>query len=92
MPQLTVSPDESTKLTVWAYAGGLDQVHTGNGFLPYVGTVTDASFGKISRRFFPGEPDMDTGRYDQQMLGYELEHEFDNGWKLSSEFPLRPPR
>ncbi len=86
MPQLTVSPDESTKLTVWAYAGGLDQVHTGNSFLPYEGTVTDASFGKISRRFFPGEPDMDTGRYDQQMLGYELEHEFDNGWKLSSNF------
>jgi iron complex outermembrane receptor protein len=86
MPQLTVSPDDSTKLTVWAYAGGLDQVHTGNGFLPYVGTVTDASFGKISRRFFPGEPEIDIGRYDQQMFGYELEHEFDSGWKVTSNF------
>ncbi|MBB4166512.1 MULTISPECIES: TonB-dependent siderophore receptor [unclassified Rhizobium] len=86
MPQLTVSPDASTNFTVWAYAGGLDQVHIGNGFLPYVGTVVDAPFGKIRRDFFPGEPDSDTGRYNQEMVGYELEHAFDNGWKLSSNF------
>jgi iron complex outermembrane receptor protein len=86
MPQLTVSPDEATKLTVWAYAGGLDQVHTGNGFLPYVGTVVNAPFGKIRRDFFPGEPDLDKGRYNQEMVGYELEHEFDNGWKVWSNF------
>ncbi|MFK0332082.1 TonB-dependent siderophore receptor [Rhizobium sp. NPDC090275] len=85
MPQLTISPDDTTSLTVWAYAGGLDQVHTGNGFLPYEGTVVDRpGIGKISRRFFPGEPDLDTGRYDQQMIGYEFEHEFEGGWKYSS--------
>jgi iron complex outermembrane recepter protein len=86
MPQLTISPDDATSLTIWAYAGGLDQVHTGNGFLPYVGTVVDAPFGKISRRFFPGEPDLDVGRYNQEMVGYEFEHEFDGGWKVSSNF------
>lgn len=87
MPQLTVSPDEATKLTVWAYAAGLDQVHTGNGFLPYEGTVIDrAGVGKIRRDFFPGEPDLDTGRYNQEMIGYEFEHEFDDGWKVTSNF------
>ncbi|CAD7024436.1 TonB-dependent siderophore receptor [Pseudorhizobium endolithicum] len=83
MPQLTVSPDDATKLTVWGYLGGLDQVHTGNGFFPYVGTVVDAPFGRIDRDFFVGEPDIDEGRYTQKMVGYEVEHEFDIGWKLS---------
>lgn len=85
MPQLTISPDADTKFTVWASYAGLDQLHTGNGFLPYEGTVVDwPSVGKISRRFLPGEPDIDTGRYSQTMAGYELEHTFDNGWKLTS--------
>ena len=87
MPQLTISPDEDTKFTIWASYSGLDQLHTGNGFLPYEGTVIDRpGVGKISRRFFPGEPDIDTGRYDQTMIGAELEHQFDGGWKLTSNF------
>lgn len=83
MPQVTFAPDDATSLTVWGYLGGLDQVHTGNGFFPYVGTVVDAPFGKIARDAFYGEPDIDTGEYVQKMLGYELEHEFDNGWEVS---------
>lgn len=85
MPQLTISPDADTKFTVWASYAGLDQLHTGNGFLPYEGTVVARpGVGEISRRFFPGEPDIDTGRYSQTMAGYELEHTFDNGWELTS--------
>lgn len=84
MPQLTVSPDEATKVTIWGMASGLDQVHVGNGFFPYVGTVVDAPFGKIDRKAFYGEPDIDSGKYAQQMLGAEFEHDFDNGWKVSS--------
>ena len=84
MPQVTISPDEATKLTIWGMASGLDQVHVGNGFFPYVGTVVDAPFGKIDRKAFYGEPDIDSGKYAQQMLGAEFEHDFDNGWKVSS--------
>lgn len=83
MPQLTIAPDDGTSLTVWGYLGGFDQIHTGNGFFPYVGTAVDAPFGKIDRDFFPGEPDIDEGSYVQKMLGYEFEHEFDNGLKFS---------
>ncbi len=86
MPQLTIEPDATTSVNVWAYAGGLDQVHTGNGFFPYVGTVVDAPFGKIKRDAFYGEPDIDSGVYAQQMVGYDISHEFDNGWKLSQSF------
>lgn len=86
MPQLTIEPDATTSVNVWAYAGGLDQVHTGNGFYPYVGTVVDAPFGKIKRDAFYGEPDIDSGVYAQQMVGYDISHEFDNGWKLSQNF------
>lgn len=82
MPQVTYAPDDTTSLTVYAIASALDQTHVGNGFLPYEGTVTRAPFGKIDRDFFFGEPDHDYGRYDQQMIGYEFSHEFDNGWKV----------
>ncbi len=83
MPQLTIAPDDATSINIWGYAGALDQVHTGNGFFPYVGTVVDAPFGRIPRDFFPGEPDIDQGNYQQQMLGYEIKHEFDSGWTVT---------
>ena len=83
MPQVRFKPDDATSLTVYAIASGLDQRHTGNGFLPYVGTVVDAPYGKIDRDGFFSEPDLDTGRSDQQMVGYELEHRLDSGIKLS---------
>ena len=83
MPQITYAPDDATNLTVYAIVSSLDQTHVGNGFLPYEGTVTNAPFGKIDRDFFFGEPDHDFGRYDQEMIGYEFSHEFDNGWKFS---------
>ena len=85
MPQLTITPDEATKLTVWGSYSGLDQRHTGNGFFPYYGTVKNATgFGKIDRDAFYGEPSIDEGKSSQIMLGYEFEHEFDAGLKFSS--------
>jgi len=86
MPQLKIAPDDATSFTVWGYLAGLDQVHTGNGFFPYVGTVVDAPFGKIPRDAFYGEPDIDDGSYVQKMIGYEFEHEFDSGVKFTSNF------
>ncbi|MEI2297016.1 TonB-dependent siderophore receptor [Ensifer sp. MJa1] len=83
LPQITYQPDDATSLTVYGLLQGLDQVHTGGAFLPYVGTVVDAPFGKIDREAFFGEPDIDTGTYVQQMIGYEFQHEFDSGWQFS---------
>ncbi|OLP59287.1 ferrichrome-iron receptor [Xaviernesmea oryzae] len=83
MPQITYKPDDATSLTVYAMISGLDQRHTGNGFLPYEGTVTSAPFGRIDRDSFFSEPDLDKGRADQQIVGTEFKHEFDNGWIFS---------
>ncbi|MGK9039913.1 TonB-dependent siderophore receptor [Rhizobium sp. SA279] len=83
MPQITFEPDAQTSATLYGYFSALDQVHIGNGFLPYVGTVVDAPFGKLDRKAFYGEPDIDNGRVYQSMVGYEVSHEFDNGWKIS---------
>jgi iron complex outermembrane receptor protein len=83
LPQVTYAPDDATSLTVFGLLQGLDQVHVGNGFLPYVGTVVDAPYGKIDRDAYFGEPDVDEGTYAQQMVGYEFTHDFDNGWKFT---------
>ncbi|MCD2183848.1 TonB-dependent siderophore receptor [Rhizobium sp. GN54] len=83
LPQVTIERDDATSLTVYGLLQGLDQRHTGGSFLPYIGTVEPASFGKIDRKAFFGEPDIDTGTYVQQMLGYEFKHEFDTGWTFS---------
>ncbi|MCA1439628.1 TonB-dependent siderophore receptor [Ensifer sp. IC4062] len=83
MPQITYAPDDASSLTVYGLLQGLDQVHVGNGFLPYVGTVVDAPFGKIDRDAFYGEPDLDEGTYAQQMIGYEAKHELDSGWTFT---------
>lgn len=83
LPQITYNPDDATSLTVYGVLQGLDQRHVGGSFLPYTGTVVDAPFGKIDRKAFFGEPDIDTGTYVQQMLGYEFKHEFEGGWQFS---------
>jgi iron complex outermembrane receptor protein len=82
-PQITWSPDEATKLNVYGYYSYLDQQYGTNGFLPYIGTVVDASFGKIDPTVDYGEPGTDYSTIRQQMIGYEFEHEFDNGWTIS---------
>jgi iron complex outermembrane receptor protein len=83
MPQFTFAPDDGTSFTVYSYLGALDQVHVGNGFLPYVGTVVDAPFGRIPRDAYYGEPSIDDGTVVQKMVGYELSHELENGLTLS---------
>ena len=83
MPQLTWKADDTTKLTVYGYYSALDQVHVGNGFYPYWGTVRKTSFGRIDPKSFYGNPDIDSGTYQQGLLGYEFETELDNGLKLT---------
>ena len=71
-PQITYR-DSDTRLTLHGHYSALDQIHIGGGFLPYVGTVVDAPFGKIPRKAFLGEPDIDFQKRQQLMAGYEIE-------------------
>lgn len=84
MPQVTWSPDDATKLNVYAYYSYLDQQTGSNGFLPYYGTVVDARFGRIDPDADYGEPSTDFSYIKQTLIGAEFEHEFDNGWAFSS--------
>ncbi|MET0171966.1 MAG: TonB-dependent siderophore receptor [Agrobacterium vaccinii] len=84
MPQVTFQPDDATSLNIWAYISHLDQTHTSNGLLPYSGTVVaNPFFGKIDRDAYFGNADFDIGRATQALVGYEFQHEFEDGWKLT---------
>ncbi len=78
-PSLTWSPDAATSLTILANYTHMDQTHGGVGFLPYVGTVVDAPFGRIRRDANFTEPGLDDYERRQGAIGYEFAHVFDNG-------------
>lgn len=78
-PSVTWSPDADTNVTLLTSFTKLSANHTG-GFWPYVGTAVDApAFGKIPKDLFYGDKDLDDVTAEQAMLGYELDHKFDNG-------------
>jgi iron complex outermembrane recepter protein len=70
-PSLTWKPDADTTFTVLASASKNET--RGINFLPYIGTVVDAPFGRIPTRRFTSEPSADTFKREQEMLGYQFE-------------------
>lgn len=77
-PSVKWSPNERSTLTVLSNYTDFDETHNGGAFLPYVGTVKPAPFGRIDRKSNFTEPDIDTYRRRQASIGYEFEHRFDN--------------
>ncbi|TFH86180.1 TonB-dependent siderophore receptor [Billgrantia azerbaijanica] len=76
-PQLTWDITDATSLTLHAYLhkdpeGGY---HAG---LPFEGTVVDHAGRRIANTFFEGEEDFNKFARDQRMVGYELEHRFND--------------
>jgi iron complex outermembrane receptor protein len=70
-PSLTWKPDADTSFTLLASAS---QNNTrGQNFLPYVGTVVDAPYGRISTNLFASEPNIDTFRRTQESVAYLFE-------------------
>lgn len=80
-PSVTWKPDADTSFTVLASAS-YNQTR-GIGFLPYVGTVTAAPFGRIPTGLFAGDPSVDTFKREQEMIGYQFER------NLSDDFSFR---
>ncbi len=76
-PSVTWLPDVDTRLTVFAMASH-NQTRAPN-FLPYVGTVTAAPFGRIPTDLFTGDPSADRYGRTQEMVSYQFEkHLSDN--------------
>ena len=70
-PSVTWKPDADTTFTVLASASKTDT--RGINFLPYVGTVVNAPFGRIPTKLFVGDPSVDTFKREQEMIGYQFE-------------------
>jgi iron complex outermembrane receptor protein len=83
MPQISYQPNGATRFTAYGMYAALDQVHVGGGFLPYIGTVRNAPFGRIRREAFFGEPAIDDQERTQALLGYEFQHQFANNWNFT---------
>lgn len=78
-PSLTYAPNDRTSITVLSDYTFIDETHNGGAFLPYVGTVVEAPFGRIDRDANFTEPDLDKYLRRQVSIGYQAEHVFDNG-------------
>jgi iron complex outermembrane receptor protein len=70
-PSVTYKPDIDTTLTILASASRNEtRVQS---FLPYIGTVVDAPFGRIPTRLFASDPSVDKFTRQQEMVGYQFE-------------------
>ena len=79
----TISPSlkfsgERTSVTLLGNYTHIDERHNGGAFLPYVGTVVEAPFGRIDREANFTEPDIDDYYRRQFSIGYEIEHRLEN--------------
>jgi len=77
-PSIEWTPNDDTSVTFLSNFTFIDEKHNGGGFLPYIGTVVDAPFGRIDPDANYNEPDIDTYLRRQYHLGYELEHRLED--------------
>lgn len=80
-PSLTWNIDDNTALTLLAQTqreryGSVFQ------YLPYYGTVKNSPVGRFDDSLFAGEPDFDHFDRDQDSLGYQFEHRFNDVWSF----------
>lgn len=57
-----------------------------NGFMMPYGTLTNTPYGKVSRDTYYGEPSFDHFNRKSSTLGYEFNHQFDNGWNFQQNY------
>lgn len=85
MPSLALNLSDDTYLNLYAYLqhdpnGGY------HGSAPASGTLHKRNGERISASFFEGDPSIEEFTRTQQMLGYELEHRFDDVWSARQNF------
>ncbi len=81
MPSLTWRITDQTRLDLMAYLHRDPEGGNHSG-LPYEGTVVPHYGKKIANTFFEGEDDYDKYDRRENMVGYNFEHMFDNGWSV----------
>ena len=81
MPSLTWRITDQTRLDLMAYLHRDPEGGSHSG-LPSEGTVVPHNGKKIANTFFEGEDDYDKYDRRENMVGYNFEHMFDNGWSV----------
>ncbi|QLU06369.1 ferrioxamine B receptor FoxA [Klebsiella oxytoca] len=81
MPSLTWRITDQTRLDLMTYLHRDPEGGSHSG-LPYEGTVVPHNGKKIANTFFEGEDDYDKYDRRENMVGYNFEHMFDNGWSV----------
>ncbi|QTF06923.1 TonB-dependent siderophore receptor [Brenneria izadpanahii] len=80
-PSLTWRISDRTRLELMAYLQRDPEGGSHSG-LPYEGTVVPHNGRKISNNFYEGEENYEKYDRKQNMVGYNFEHAFDNGWSV----------
>ncbi|MEQ0108635.1 ferrioxamine B receptor FoxA [Klebsiella sp. JN_Kp123] len=81
MPSLTWRITDQTRLDLMTYLHRDPEGGSHSG-LPYEGTVVPHNGKKIANTLFEGEDDYDKYDRRENMVGYNFEHMFDNGWSV----------
>ncbi len=85
-PSITFKPEEGTELTISGHHirddGGSLQ------FLPAPGMLYPSAYGYYDRSTYIGEPGYDDFQRRQSAIGYQFEHQFDNGITFNSSARL----
>lgn len=84
-PSVSIDFSEDTSLTLQAYLQK-DPNSGYHGGLPADGTINRHAGRYISEHFFEGEPDQDSFEREQQMIGYQFEHRFNDTWSARQNF------
>ncbi|MBA5205943.1 MULTISPECIES: ferrioxamine B receptor FoxA [Pectobacterium] len=80
-PSLLWRISDKTRLELMAYLHRDPEGGSHSG-LPYDGTVVAHNGRKISNTFYEGEENYEKYDRKQNMVGYNFEHGFDNGWAV----------
>ncbi len=80
-PALTWQPNADTRFTLLANYQH-DPTAGAFNYLPALGTVKAAPWGRLRTSFFDGDPDFNRSERKQYSIGYELEHRINRTWMV----------
>ena len=84
-PSVTVDITKNTELTLSAYYQD-DPEMVPSTPLPGIGTLYEAPYGKLDASVYAGDENWNHYSREVLMLGYKLNHEFNNNWSVLQKF------
>ncbi|WP_338770465.1 TonB-dependent siderophore receptor [Massilia sp. METH4] len=85
-PSLTIRPSKATTLRLSAYLQRDPEGSYHSGVPANASVSTTQNGEQISRYFFDGDPSVEKYRRDQRILGWQLEHAFNDTWTFRQNF------